>query len=163
MALTREKKTEIINTLKDIAAKSESVVFVNFHGLSVSDTVAMRKELRDKNVSYLVAKKSLIKKVFSDSKTEGDLPELDGELAICYGEDPIAPASGIAAFVKKHTDAIAILGGIFEGRFQNKEEMTVIASIPPLEVLYGQFVNVINSPIAGLVVALDQIAQKKEA
>ena len=43
----------------------------------------------------------------------------------------------------------------------SKEEMTVIASIPPVQTLYGMFVNVINSPIQGLVVALDQIGKKK--
>jgi len=41
--------------------------------------------------------------------------------------------------------------------------MTAIATIPPREVLYAQFVNVINSPIQRLAVALDQISQKKSA
>ena len=97
------------------------------------------------------------------SKIEGDIPALDGELAVAYGNDPIAPASAIAGFAKKYKDKISILGGMFEGRYMDKPEMITIASIPPLEVLYGQFVNIINSPIQGFVVALDQIAQKKEA
>ena len=54
-----------------------------------------------------------------------------------------------------------MIGGVFEKKYMNKAEIATIASIPSLKVLYGQFANVINSPIQGLVVAFDQIANKK--
>jgi ribosomal protein L10 len=41
--------------------------------------------------------------------------------------------------------------------------MMAIALIPSQQTLYAQFVNVINSPIQGLVVALSKIAEKKTA
>lgn len=163
MALTKEKKVEIVSKLNDIVEKSQSVVFVNFHKLSVSEVNEMRKELHIRNVGYFVAKKTLVRRALSNLKIEGTLPEFEGELAVAYGEDPVAPASGILEFAKKYKDSLAILGGIFEKKYQSKEEMNVIASIPPLEILYGQFVNVINSPIQGLVLVLNEIAQKKEA
>ena len=49
------------------------------------------------------------------------------------------------------------------GVFKDQAEMTEIASIPPLPVLRGMFVNVINSPIQGLVLGLNAIAEKKSA
>lgn len=164
MALNKEKKTEIIEKLKNIFKNSPSVVFVNFHKLSVSDTGAMRSTLRDQGVGYFVAKKTLIRHVLNDSKFEGDILELEGELALAYmseGEDVISPARGIAEFVKKYKNNISILGGVFDGRIIDRNKMTDISSIPPLEVLYGQFVNVINSPIQGLVIALNGIAEAK--
>jgi len=161
MALTKEKKVEIVSKLNDIIKKSKSLVFVNFHKLSVTEVNEMRKGLRERSVGYFVAKKTLIRLALSDSKIEGTLPELDGELAVAYGEDPVAPASGILEFAKKYKDSLAILGGVFEKKYQSKEEMNVIASIPPIEILYGQFVNVINSPIQGLVLALNEIAKTK--
>ncbi len=163
MAITKEKKKEIIAKIKDAVDSAESVVFVNFHGLGVLDTTQLRKNLRDEGVGYTVAKKTLIKKVLGESKTEGEVPFLDGELAIAYGKDLIAPARGVYDFQKDHKDSMAILGGIFEGRYMNKEEMMEIATIPPTLVLYGQFVNLINSPIQRFAVVLDQIAQSKEA
>lgn len=164
MALNREKKTEIVEKLKDIFKNSPSVVFVNFHKLSVSDTSAMRSELRGQGIGYFVAKKTLIRHILNDLALEGQIPELEGELALAYmstGEDIIVPSRGILEFTKKHKNSISILGGIFDGRFIDSEEMTDIANIPPLEVLYGQFVNVINSPIQGLVIALNGIAELK--
>jgi len=161
MALTKQQKIDIIQKIKDIFKKSQSIVFVNFHGLSVVDTSEMRKELRNQNVGYTVVKKTLMKRALSDESFVGEEPALVGELALSYGEDLVAPASAVASFAKKHKDALSIIGGIFEGHYKNKEEMNVIAAIPPLPVLYGQFVNVINSPIQGLVVALGEISLKK--
>ena len=161
MALSKEQKVKVVTKLKDIIKNSQSIVFVNFHKLSVIDAHAMRRGLRDRHVGYFVAKKTLVRRTLSEEKIEGELPMLDGELALAYGDNPVIPASGIAEFVKKYKNSITILGGIFEGKYKSKEEMTTIASIPPLEVLYGQFVQIINSPIQGLVVALGQIAKAK--
>jgi len=163
MAINKEKKKEIVAKVKDAVDSADSVVFVNFHGLGVGDTTQLRKNLRNEGVGYTVAKKTLIKKVLVESKTEGDIPSLDGELAVAYGKDLIAPARGVYEFQKDHKDSMAILGGIFEGRYMNKEEMMDIATIPSTPVLYGQFVNLINSPIQRFAVVLDQIAQAKEA
>ncbi|MAF59596.1 MAG: 50S ribosomal protein L10 [Candidatus Pacebacteria bacterium] len=164
MAKTKEQKVAILEKLQNAFKDASSVVFVNFHGLSVSDTSEMRQNLKEKGVGYFVAKKTLIGRALKDAKFEGDVPALDGEVAVSFTdskEDSIAPARAIYDFSKKHKENISILGGVFENRFQSKEEMESIATIPPLEVLYGQFVNVINSPIAGLAVAINAIAEKK--
>lgn len=163
MAITKEKKKKVVEKIKDSFNDAESVVFVNFHGLGVSDTTVLRKELRSEDVGYTVAKKTLIKIALEDQKVEGEIPSLDGELAVAYSKDLIAPARGVYDFQKKHKNKIAILGGIFEGKYMNKEEMTEIASIPSKQVMYGQFVNLINSPIQRMAVVLDKIAEKKEA
>ncbi len=90
------------------------------------------------------------------------MPELPGELALAFGDDELSPARGIFDFQKKLEGRVNIMGGVFEGAYKTREEMTVIASIPPLDVLRGMFVNIINSPIQRFAVALDQIALKKE-
>jgi large subunit ribosomal protein L10 len=160
MALTREKKEHIVTTLTNAAKDSESMVFVNFHGLGVADTNSMRRTLRDKGITYTVARKTLIHRAL-DKSAEGEIPVLNGEVAVVYGADPIAPANAIAEFAQTHKENLSILGGIFQGVFKNKNEMEVIASIPGIDTLRGMFVNVINSPIQGLVIALNGIAESK--
>jgi large subunit ribosomal protein L10 len=161
MALTKEKKKEILTKLKDIFSNAESAVFVKFKGLNVLDTSQMRNALRAESVGYFVAKKTLIKRALQDTSIKGELPALPGEIAIAYSTDLTAPARGVFEFVKKFKENLAIAGGIFEGRYMNEIEMTEIASIPPLQTLYGMFVNIINSPIQRCAIALDQIAQSK--
>ncbi|MFH1402406.1 MAG: 50S ribosomal protein L10 [Patescibacteria group bacterium] len=162
MAITKEKKGNILQKIKEIVKNSETVVFVNFKGLNVKETTNLRNSLRDAGSSYMVVKKTLAKKTLQETPITGDIPELEGELAFAYGQDQIAPARGVYEFQKKHKNRVSILGGIFEGGYADQTKMLAIAQIPGLQVLYGQFVNLINSPIQGLVVALDKIAEKRE-
>jgi large subunit ribosomal protein L10 len=161
MAITKEKKKEILADLEQAIGGSKSVVFVNFHGLPVADVSVLRRSLRADKVGYKVAKKTLVKRVLGAQTIAGSQPSFDGELAIAYSDDLIAPARGIYGFQKKLEGKVSILGGIFEGKYMSKEEMMEIASIPSMDVLRGMFVNIINSPIQRLAIALDQIAQKK--
>lgn len=167
MALTKEKKKEIVDDLKKIIKGSPSIVFVNFHGLSVEDTTNLRRRLREEHIEYRVAKKTLIKRVLGEEKIEGELPELEGEIALASlsaqaGDgDLITPARGVYAFQKDHPENVHIAGGIFEGRYMDQAAMTEIAMIPPMQVLRGMFVNIINSPIQGFASVLHQIAEKK--
>lgn len=160
MAISKSKKEDIVAKLDTVKSESESIVFVQFNGLNVADTTAMRAQLRDEGVGYFVAKKTLMKRSFSDAFT-GEMPELEGEIAVAYSDDAITPAQSIKEFAGKHKEKISIVGGVFQGVYKDAAEMTEIASIPPLPVLRGMFVNVINSPIQGLVLGLNAIADKR--
>jgi large subunit ribosomal protein L10 len=161
MAINKAKKSEIYAHVKEIAKGKGSHVFVNFHGLSVSEATAVRRALRAEGVGYFVSKKTIARKAFSEAGITGEIPKLSGELAIAYGEDSIAPAREVFKFQKTMKDKIAILGGVFENRFTSAEEMMTVALIPSRQVLYGQFVNLINSPIQRFVTVLDKIAEAK--
>ena len=162
MAITKDKKKEIVEKLKGVT-ESDSVVFINFSGLSGDETAAMRSKLNEAEVSYYVAKKTLVKRAFEEAGIEGNLPELSGELAVVYANDLTAPAREIFAFQKDTEGKVDIQGGVFENRFLTKVEMEEIALIPGHDVLKGMFVNVINSPIQGFVMSLKAIADKQEA
>lgn len=161
MAVSKAVKKEALEKLGKIFKDSASVVFVNFHGLGANDTVDTRKALAAQGVGYMVAKKTLTRKALGDAGISGDMPALDGELAIAHGADQTAPAREIYQFQKKLEDKISILGGIFDGAFVSKEKMLIIAQIPGRKTLEAQFVNLINSPIQGFVMALSEIAKKK--
>lgn len=162
MAITREKKSEILAKISNILDEAKSLVFVGFHGVSAEETNEMRQALKNEGVHYLVAKKRLVKKAVADKDVAGDIPELEGELALAYteGEDTTAPARLIHEFGKKH-EGLRILGGVFESTLADAIKMQEIATIPSTPVLRGMFVNVINAPIQGFVIALGQIAEKK--
>lgn len=161
MARTKAEKKEILEKLNTIMSGAKSMVFVNVHGLRVADTTVMRRKLRDEKVGFFVAKKTLTTLALKEKNIEGSMPELVGEFGLAYSADLIAPARGVYEFQKKFKDQVNIVGGVFEGKYMTKEEMLNIATIPPLETLYGMFANVINSPIQGFVMALSEISKKK--
>ena len=161
MAVSKEKKGEILQKLKKIVKDSVSIVFVNFHSLPVADSSNVRKSLREKGVGYTVAKKSLTRKALSEAGLSGEMPDMPGELGIVYGTDPMEGAREVYGFQKKLDKKIQIVGGVFEGKFMNQSEMLAISQIPNLKTLQAQFVNLINSPIQGFVMALSEIAKSK--
>jgi large subunit ribosomal protein L10 len=161
MAISKNKKVEVVSDVSTIAKNSKTIAFVNFHKLNVIETGEVRNALRKANVGYRVAKKTLIKKALSDLNITGELPPLDGEVALVYGEDMLAPAREVLDFTKKFKDRLSIIGGIFDGQYKSKEEMMSIASIPDFKTLQAQFVQLINSPIQRFVFALDAIAKSK--
>jgi large subunit ribosomal protein L10 len=163
MAISKEKKGEILVKLKGIIKDSASLVFVNFHGLPVSETREIRKGLTGKGVGYFVSKKTLAKKALAEANIPGTMPETPGELGIIYGKDLLDPAREVYAFQKQFDKKIQIVGGVFDGKFMTQAEMLSVATIPGLKTLHAQFVNLINSPIQGFVMALSEIAKQKEA
>jgi large subunit ribosomal protein L10 len=164
MAITKVKKGEVVAKIGEVIKDATSVVFVHFKGLSVEDTSAMRRTLKAEGVGYLVAKKTLIRHALAAKGFKGEIPELPGEIALAWSAgDPTVPARDIYEHGKKHKGALTIVGGIFEDSYQDAVAMNSIATIPPLPVLRGMFVNVLNSPIQGLVIALDQVREKKVA
>ena len=172
MAINKEKKKKIVSDVSKVVKDADSVVFVNFHGLGVSSAVELRKTLRQIGAGYMVAKKTLIKKAFEQFNFPGESPSLEGEVALAFSEeDPVAPAKTIGQFARKNK-TIKILGGVFESNFVGADKIAALANVPPREVLLGQFVNVINSPVQGAVfvlsgviknfaVALNQIAKAR--
>lgn len=110
MAISRAKKEEIVDKLSGVVKEAKSLVFVNFKGLNVSQANEMRRALKDEGVSYTVAKKTLTHRALDEGKFEGEKPSLDGELALAWGEDLVAPARGIYSFKKKFPEGLRILG-----------------------------------------------------
>ncbi len=163
MAISKAKKGEIVDKLSRALKSAKSLVFVNFHGLKVSDATELRRALKAQGVSYAVTKKTLTKRVLDAEKFEGSLPELTGELAMAWSEDLVAPAREVYGFQKKFPEGLKILGGVFEGKYLSKSEMEGIATIPSPQVLRGMFVNIVNSPIQRFAIALNEIAKTKSA
>lgn len=166
MAKTRADKQEIVTTLAEKLKGSISSVFVHFHTLTVVDEYPMRRALTAQGVKYFITRKSLMKRAAQEAGVTGDVPELKGEIALVHlaggsdGEVTTVPGA-IYEYVKKLKDKLVIVGGIVEGKYVTAAEMMALATIPPTPVLRGMFVNVVNSPIQGFVVALSKIAEKK--
>jgi len=160
MPLLKSKKEEMIKDIEKAEKGSESVVFVNFHGISAGDETVLRRDLRNQNVAYRVSRKTLLKRALS-GKAEGELPELSGEVAMVYGEDQIVPAREIYNFQKSHKGILNILGGIFEGKFIGGEKMMEIAMIPSREILLSKLAFLLKSPMQRLALAVNEVAKGK--
>jgi len=158
--LLKSKKEELIKELEGAIQESESLVFVNFHGLKVNDEVSLRRELRGGGVGYKVSRKTLLVRALK-GQAEGEVPELAGEVAIAYSKDEIAAPREIYNFQKTHQGVLNILGGIFEGKFIDAVKMTELAMIPSREILLSKLAFLLKSPIQRLAIAVNEVAKGK--
>ena len=168
--LLKSKKVEMIKDLEETIKKSESLVFVNFHGLKVGDETILRRDLRNQGVGYKVSRKTLLARALK-GKAEGEIPELAGEVAIAYlpaealakagsKDGTIAPRE-VYNFQKTHKGILSILGGIFQGKFVDGTYMTELAMIPSREVLLSKLAFLLKSPIQRLALAVNEVAKTK--
>lgn len=174
MAISKAKKTEVYTNLSEKIKGSSSVVFVNFHGLPVSEANMLRKTLKGGKAGYTVAKKTLLARALRDAGIAGTEPELLGEVAMAYGADQVLPAKEVSAFAKTHKDSFKILGGVLDGAYVSAAQVTALAAIPSREVLLAKLLGTLNAPVTNFVgvlaavprsfvVALSEISKKKAA
>lgn len=147
--------------MRGIVKNATTIVFANFKGLTVLEVSEMRKTLKGQGIGYTVAKKSLLKRAFGEKAFKGEMPALEGEIAVAYGQDELAPARELAAFIKKFPTHLVFVGGVFGGTYVGKDEITSIAAIPGMEALRAQFLQLINSPLQRFAVVLNEHAKKQ--
>jgi large subunit ribosomal protein L10 len=160
MAITKAKKAEVIEKVRGITRSAQTIVFANFKGLTVAEQSEMRKGLHGAGVGYAVAKKTLMRRALDEAKYAGEIPALEGEIAIAYSDDELAPAREIAVFAKKFPEHLAFAGGVFGGKYMSVDEIKSIAAIPGMDTLRAQFLQLINSPRQRFAVALKAKAEK---
>lgn len=151
MAKTRAEKSEIINRLDSELNQMKSAVIVDYRGLKVKDTEDLRRKLREQNVTFNVAKTSLLRRALKDHQIEVAEEILKQPIAIAFGMgDEVAPAKEIDTFAKTN-EAIKVLGGLLEGRFIEPAKVKQLAALPSREMLYARVVGTIAAPMSGMV------------
>lgn len=155
-----ELKQPIVQEISDVIKDSQTVVVVDYRGLSVAEDTLLRKQLREAGVSYKVYKNTLVSRAIEGTPYESLKDVLEGPNAFAVSkDDATAPARLLAEFAKK-APALEIKAGVVEGNFYDAEGMKEIAKIPSREVLISRLLGSMQSPITNLARVLNQIAEK---
>lgn len=155
-----ELKQPIINEIAEQVAGAQSVVVVDYRGLTVAQDTELRRELRKAGVAYKVYKNTLMKRAFEGTEFAALDPVLEGPSAIAISkEDATAPARVLAKMAKK-ADKLEIKAGVVEGDFYDAKGMAAISAIPSREELLGKLLGSIQSPIANFARVINQIAEQ---
>ncbi len=173
MPVTRQKKEELLKELVDKFKEAQSVVFAQNKGLTVNEVQELRSNLREKKAEMKIAKKTLIKIAAKEAGYKDEIPAeyMEGSVGAVFSyDDIVAGAKEVYDYAKKH-EALALLGGLLEGRVMTLDEANTLATIPSKEELLAKLVYILKSPISGFhgalnntlggfVRALDAIAKK---
>jgi large subunit ribosomal protein L10 len=170
--MNREQKAATIEALAEEIKTSEAVFAVDYRGISVPQAAELRTKLRDADATFRVVKNSLTERAADQVGAETLKPLLTGPTALTFVRGDAALAAKAIADLARTTQLVPFKGGLMNGDVLHADQIRAISRLPSREVLYGQLVGIVASPISGLVrtlnalvgglaVALGQVQEKK--
>ena len=155
-----ELKQPIVDAIAEEIKGAQSVVLVDYRGLTVAQDTELRKQLREAGIVYKVYKNTMMKRAFEGTEFAGLDNCLEGPSAIAISkDDATAPARIICNFAKT-ADKLEIKAGVVEGTVYDAKGMETIASIPSREVLISRLLGSLQSPVTNFARVINQIAEK---
>lgn len=169
-----EAKKKVVAELQQKLENATLVVFTDYRGLTVDEMTALRNKLRSPGVEYQVVKNTMMEFALKNAGHEEVIEHISGPNAVIFSnEDPVGPAKNVYEFIKQYKK-LEVKVGMLEGQLVGADKIKALADLPPREVLIAQvlgtmqapitsLVYVLNANLTGLVRALDQIREQKQA
>lgn len=155
-----ELKQPIVQEISENIKGAQSIVVVDYRGLTVAEDTQLRKALREAGITYKVYKNTLVSRAVEGTEFASLQDVLEGPNAFAISmEDATAPARILAKFAKT-APALEIRAGVVEGKFFDEAGMKEIAQVPSREELLSRLLGSLQSPITNLARVLNQIAEK---
>ena len=162
MSKNLELKKQVVSDIVKKFQDAQSVMIVNYNGLTVEQVTALRAQFRANGVEYCVLKNTLVRRALQELNIEGLDEVLNGPSAFAFGmNDPVSPAKILNDFITKNkTEAITIKAGLLGSDVMTLDQIKSLAETPSREVLLARLLGSLQSSIAGFVRVLDAIAKK---
>lgn len=146
-----EAKKVVVADIKSKMEAAQSIVLVDYRGLTVAEVTELRNQFRKAGAEYAVLKNTMVRLAAKELGIEGLDPYLNGPTAVAFGmNDPVAPAKVMTEFIKK-TKKTQIKCGVVDGKVIDVAGVQALADLPPKEVLIAKLMGSLNSPISGFV------------
>jgi large subunit ribosomal protein L10 len=154
MALSKEKKAEVVSEVKELLDGSKMTVFAKYSGTTVKSMQQLRSSSKQTGTVVKVVKNRLFKQALAQSGTFAglDLGDINGQLLYAFNsDDEVSPAQSLSNFAKTETQ-IEFVGGLnADGQLISAEDIKALASLPSKDQLRAQLVGTIGAPISGFV------------
>lgn len=172
--MNRDQKATAIADIAEHIGDSQAIFAVDYRGITVAQIAELRSNLRAADATFTVVKNSLTQRAADQVGAEGLKDFLAGPTALTFVRGDAAVAAKAIADYARTIQLLPFKGGVMDGSPLDVEQIRALSKLPAREVLYGQLVGMVASPVSGLVrtlsallgglaVALGQVQQKKES
>lgn len=156
-----ELKQPIVQAIVDDITDAQSIVLVDYRGLTVAQDTELRKQLREAGIVYKVCKNTMMKRAFEGTDFAQLDEYLEGPSAIAISkDDATAPARIICKFAKT-AQALEVKAGVVEGTVYDANGVAELSKVPSREELLSKLLGSLQSPITNLARVLNQIAEQQ--
>jgi large subunit ribosomal protein L10 len=172
--MNRQQKAVAIEQIAAHIDESHAIFAVDYRGISVPQVAELRAKLRDADATFQVVKNSLTERAADQAGAETLKDYLAGPTALTFVRGDVATAAKAIADYARATQLLPFKGGLMDGATLDIDQLRSLSRLPSRDVLYGQLVGVVASPVGGLVrslsaligglaTALGQVREKKES
>jgi large subunit ribosomal protein L10 len=151
--MLRQDKERIVEELAARLRDTQTLMVADYRGLSMKQIDALRTKLLEHGARFTVVKNTLTRRAAEEAGADAVLALLDGPTAIAFLDsdgDPVAAAKALADSARE-TRVLEIRGGILDGRTITEDDVRNLATLPPAELLRGQVLGAITSPLLTVV------------
>ena len=160
MSKNFELKKTVVAEIRDKLGRAQSVVLIDYRGLTVEEVTDLRNQFRKAGVEYAVLKNTMLTLAARDLGIRGLEDYLKGPTAVAFGyQDPVAPAKIITEYLKKNKK-ISVKCGMVDRKVVDQAGVTALAELPPREVLIAKLMGSMNALITGFVGVLSGVLRK---
>jgi large subunit ribosomal protein L10 len=173
--VNRDEKATAIAEIATQIQESEAVYAVDYRGISVTQAAELRGRLRDADATFRIVKNTLTERAADQAGADGLKSLLTGPTALTFVRgDAAVAAKALRDYARTTNDLLAFKGGLLGSETVDADQIRSIAQLPARDILYGQLVGVVASPITGLArslgalvgglaIALGGVLEKKES
>lgn len=155
-----ELKKPIVDEISAVIKDAQTVVLVDYRGLTVEQDTALRKQLREAGVNYKVYKNTFMNFAFKGTECEGLTDLLEGPSALATCDTDATAAARVLCKFAKTAPKLEVKGGVVEGKVYDAKGIEQISNIPTREELLARLFGSMKSPITNFARVLKQIAEK---
>ncbi len=158
--MLRQDKVETVTSIKKLFEDANAYFVTDYQGLNVADVTVLRRNLRENNVKFLVAKNSLLKLAAKEAGIEGLDEFFVGPTAVAFATDEPAVAAKILYDSYKEKELPRFKAFIVDNQLHGPEDVKKLADLPPRDVLLSQLVSAVEAPFSQLVGSIDGFFRK---
>ena len=148
--MNREQKAAAIAEIANEIQESQAVFAVDYRGISVPQAAELRAKLREADTRFRIVKNTLTERAADQAGAEALKDLLEGPTALAFVRGDAAAAAKAIADYARATDLLPFKGGFMDGAALDPDQIRAISRLPSRDVLYGQLVGIVASPISGL-------------
>ncbi len=151
MALTKQRKDEVLAIYQDWLKRSQAVILVEYTGAKMKDMDNIRAKIRESGGEFHVVKNTLALRAFADHGMTLSEESLTRSTAISFAfTDPALTAKALSD-ATKGMEFVKVKGGFLAGQALNTAQVKALADLPPLPVVRAQLLGVLQAPASKLV------------
>ncbi len=163
MAISKQRKEEILEQYQDWIKRSQAVIVVEYTGAKMKDLDAIRAKVREAGGEFHVLKNTLAKRALEANGLSVPEGLLTKSTAVSFAFSDVAATAKALAEATKGMEFAKVKGGFISGKALGASQVKSLADLPTLPVARARLLGILQAPAGKLVRTIAEPARSLAA